>query len=135
MPKPPLEVSLTWTHDLAFTATSGPITVTLDGHTREGASPVQALAMALAGCMAIDLVDIVTKGRHRLRALSCSLVGERAAEPPHRFTSFVLRYRVQGDVPDAAVERAIALSREKYCSVWHTLRQDIPLDVGFTIAP
>lgn len=135
MPKPPIETTLTWTHDLAFAATSGPITLTLDGHTKEGASPVQALAMALAGCMAVDLVDIVVKGRHPLTGLTATLVAQRAEEPPRRFTRVTLHFVVTGAVPTGAVERAVELSREKYCSVWHSLRQDILFDVTFAIQP
>jgi uncharacterized OsmC-like protein len=44
-----------------------------------------------------------------------------------------LRFRIEGAVPEAAVERAIALSRDKYCSVWHSLRQDITLTTAFGI--
>jgi uncharacterized OsmC-like protein len=44
-----------------------------------------------------------------------------------------LRFAIHGDVPAGAVERAIALSREKYCSVWHSLRQDIELTTAFDI--
>jgi putative redox protein len=135
MPKPPIETTLTWTHDLAFTATSGPITLTIDGNTKEGASPVQALAMALAGCMAVDVVDIVVKGRHPLTGLTATLVAQRAEEPPRRFTHVTLRFLVTGAVPTGAVERAVQLSHEKYCSVWHSLRQDIPFDVTFAIQP
>ena len=69
--------------------------------------------MALAGCMAIDLADIVTKGRHPLTALEARITGERAPEPPRRFTHFTLHFVVTGDVPTHAIERAIQLSRDK----------------------
>lgn len=91
--------------------------------------------MALAGCMAIDVADIVIKGRHPLRALEAKISGERAQDPPRRFTRFTLHFVVTGDVPAHAVERAIQLSRDKYCSVWHSLRQDIDLNTSFEVAP
>ena len=61
------------------------------------------------------------------------LVGERANEEPRRFTAIKLHYTVTGEAPKPAVERAIELSKEKYCSVWHSMRQDIPFDVTFTV--
>jgi putative redox protein len=61
--------------------------------------------------------------------------GERAAEPPRRFTRFTLHFKVSGDVPNHVVERAIQLSRDKYCSVWHSLRADITLDTAFEVHP
>ncbi len=125
MPKPPTIADLRWTHDLVFEATSGTATITLDGNSREGASPVQTLAFSLAGCMSIDLAHILTKGRQPFRAIRSHIVAERAQEDPHRFVRVTLEFTVEGDVPLDAVERAIALSREKYCSVWHSLRQDI----------
>ena len=89
--------------------------------------------MALAGCMAIDLADIVTKGRHPLKALEARITGERAPDPPRRFTHFTLHFVVTGDVPAHAIERAIQLSRDKYCSVWHSLRDDMRLDTTYEV--
>jgi putative redox protein len=91
--------------------------------------------MGLAGCMGADIVNILRKGRHPLTAFRSELTGERAAEPPRRLLSAAMTFHVHGDVPHAAVERAIALSREKYCSVWHSLRQDIELTTSFDILP
>ena len=84
--------------------------------------------------MAIDVVDILTKGRLPLKAFTARLDGQRAAEPPRRLTAVRLHFKVRGDVPPDRVERAIALSREKYCSVWHSLRQDIDFQTSFEIA-
>lgn len=91
--------------------------------------------MALAGCMAIDVADIVIKGRHSLTALEVKLTGDRLDDPPRRFVHFTLHFNLTGVVPDHAVQRAIDLSRDKYCSVWHSLRQDIQLDTSFEVRP
>ena len=91
--------------------------------------------MALAGCMAIDVADIVIKGRHSLEALETKLVGHRRDDPPRHFVSFTLHFQVTGAVPAHAVERAIQLSRDKYCSVWHSLRQDLDLFTSFEVTP
>ena len=89
--------------------------------------------MALAGCMAIDVADIVSKGRHPFTAMEAAITGQRQEAPPRRFTSFTLHFTVTGSVPDQAVERAIALSRDKYCSVWHSLRDDIAFETSFEV--
>lgn len=83
--------------------------------------------------MAADVVDVLTKSRLPLRELRAKLVGERRPEPPRRLLAVKLHFVVGGDVPPDRVERAIALSREKYCSVWHSLRQDIDFQTSFEI--
>ena len=102
-----------------------------DGH--EALSPIQTLALALAGCMASDVITILQKGRLPLRGLTADLRAERAASEPRRFLSVDLRFEIVGDVPADRVERAIALSREKYCSVWHSMRQDIVFTTSFEV--
>jgi putative redox protein len=136
MPNPnpeSLTAELVWAGDLKFGATSGSTAIVMDGDSAAGPSPMQALAEALAGCMAIDVVMILTKGRHPLKGLRVSFSGERAPDPPRRFVNAALTFHVTGDVPVAAVERAIELSRQTYCSVWHSLRQDITLNTEFVI--
>ena len=122
-----MAAALSWSGDLKFTATSGEQTMTLDGHSTAGPSPVQTLAFSIAGCMAMDVVDILRKGRHEVRALDVAFNGERAQSPPHRFTAVTLTFTVHGDVPGDAIGRAIALSHEKYCSVSNSLRGDITI--------
>jgi putative redox protein len=135
MPKPPISATLQWIGGLRFTARTSRTEITLDSDSEAGPSPPEALAMALAGCMAIDVADIVVKGRHPLTALEASIVGQRADTQPHRFHAFTLHFQVTGAVPEAAVARAIQLSHDKYCSVWHSLRQDIQLDTTFEVRP
>jgi putative redox protein len=83
--------------------------------------------------MAMDLLHILRKGRHEFSALGAQLTGRRAPEDPRRFTDIDLHFTVTGNVPDAVVQRGIDLSRDKYCSVWHSMRQDIVLTVTFTV--
>jgi len=130
-PKAPTIADLTWLGDLKFSATIGQASMSFDSAGVDGVSPVQALAGALASCMSMDLAHVLTKGRHPLRALRAHLVGHRAQEDPHRFLRIDLHFTVEGGVPADAVQRAIALSRDKYCSVWHSMRQDIDFVVTF----
>src|SRR5262245_50948515 len=125
MTKPPLKAELVWSDGLQFRATAGSSATVVDGDGAAGPSPMQLAAFALAGCMAADVVAIVEKGRHSLTALRVSLTGERAPDPPRRFTRISIHFHVSGAVPSEAIERAITLSHEKYCSVWHSMRPDI----------
>ena len=133
MPKPPTIVNLRWIGDLKFEATSDRAALTIDSAGVAGPSPMQALGIALAGCMTTDVAHILGKGRHPLRALRSHLTADRAPETPHRFLRMALAITVEGDVPRDAVARAIDLSREKYCSVWHSMRQDIDFQVTFDV--
>ena len=131
--KPPVTAELVWTEGLQFGVTSGRIATVVDGHSTAGASPVQMLVISLAACMGMDVLDIVQKGRHPLTAFRTSIVAERQQQVPHRLTKASIHFHIHGAVPEAAVERAIALSRDKYCSVWQSLREDITLDTAYTI--
>lgn len=127
-------VELVWEHDLVFSGQSGDVAMTLDSESAAGPSPMQALAFALAGCMAMDVVHVIRKGRYGLRGLRADLSGTRATAEPRRFTAIALHYTVTGDVPAEKVAHAIELSKEKYCSVWHSMRQDIEFTVTSTVA-
>lgn len=133
MSKPPIHATLTWQGDLTFRAAIGERAIALDGRSVAGPSPPEALALALAGCMAIDVADILTKGRHPLAGLEAAITGERREESPRYFVRFTLHFVVSGAVPAAAVERAIALSHDKYCSVWHSLRSDTEFATTFEV--
>ena len=135
MSKPPTVVDLTWIGDLKFSGVSGSTSITIDGNSSAGPSPVQALAFALDGCMGADVVHILTKGRHPLRGLRAHMVAHRAQEDPHRFLKVEIQLDVEGAVPLEAVERAVALSHDKYCSVWHTLNHDIDFKVTCDVRP
>ena len=135
MAKAPTTLELVWTHDLIFEGHSGDATITLDSGGKAGPSPVQALALALAGCMGMDVVHILTKGRHELRGLKIAMTAERAQDNPHRVTAVAIEFTVAGAVPKDQIQRAIDLSHEKYCSVWHSMRQDIPITTRFSLAP
>lgn len=135
MTKPPITATLTWQGDLKFRAATPRAEIILDSASTAGPSPPEALAMSLAGCMAIDVADIITRGRHPLTSLEAIIVGDRRDDPPRHFIRFTLTFTVGGAVPEHAIQRAIDLSREKYCSVWHSLRQDIELDTRFEVRP
>ena len=131
--KAPTTLELVWEHDLVMNGRSGDATMVLDSAGKAGPSPVQALAFALAGCMGMDVVYILKKGRLDLQGLKLSLTAERAQEDPHRITAVTIDFTVTGDVPKDQIQRAIDLSHEKYCSVWHSMRQDIPFTTTLSV--
>jgi putative redox protein len=131
--KPPTTLELVWEHDLVLGGKAGDAKMTLDSASIEGPSPVQALGFALAGCMAMDVVHILKKGRHDLKGLKVELVAQRAETDPRRVTAVEMKYTITGDVPGEQIQRAIDLSRDKYCSVWHSMREDISFAATFTV--
>lgn len=131
MPVPPL--SLQWHGDFKFSNAAGFPPIQLDSGDPNVPSPMQALAYGLMGCMAMDVVLILQKGRHDLKALSVHFEGDRAETQPKRYTRIHVRFDVTGPVPEEVVDRAIKLSHEKYCSVSNSLRQDIDFTTSFTI--
>jgi putative redox protein len=129
-PKPPAVADLVWIGDLKFATSFKRTSMTIDGSSEAGPSPVDALVGAVAGCMSADVVYTLMRGRHDLRALRAHLVADRAPDNPHRIVRIQLHFTVEGGVPKDDVDRAIRLSHEKYCSVWHSMRQDIEFIVS-----
>ena len=82
-----------------------------------GPSPMQAVLMALCGCTSVDVVSILQKKRQGLTALRVSAEAQQAPAPPRVFTHIKLTYAVRGRLSRKAVEDAVALSKDKYCSV------------------
>jgi putative redox protein len=126
-------VDLEWTGDLRFQGRSGDAEILMDSPPKAGPSPVQTLGFGLAGCMAMDVASILQRGRLELKSMRAHLEAARLAEHPKRFVAVDLRFTLQGPIPPDRVERAIQLSRERYCSVWHSLNPDIEFKTSFEI--
>jgi len=126
-------LSLDWIGDLRFRNSAGSPPIELHSATPNVVSPMQALGYSVMACMAMDVAHMLQKGRQDLKAMSVKFDGERATDPPHRYTSIHLHFDVTGEMPSDAVARAIQLSHEKYCSVSNSLRPDIDFRTSFTI--
>lgn len=126
-----VDVELRWTEGSRLDVRTAGKETALDWD--HGPSPVQALVYALAACMASDVVIILEKARLPLRGLVTRATATRAASPPRRLLSVEIAFEVTGDLPPDRVERAIALSRETYCSVWHSLAKDIELRTRYAV--
>lgn len=129
---PDVAVKLSWTGEgLLFRGgAEGGVQIPIDGDSVAGPSPVQALALALAGCMAADVVDILQKMRVPLEALDVTVEGDRAREAPRRYTGIRLHFRAAGVPAESKgrLQHAVELSTEKYCSVLHSLRSDVVVE-------
>lgn len=135
-PKPEsMVLDLEWLGDNRLRGRSGAVEIVMDSPPVAGPSPVQALAFGLAGCMAMDVLAVIKRGRFELQGLTARLVAERAPSDPKRIVAVDLRFTLAGSIPDDRVLRAIQLSREKYCSVWHSMRPDIELTTSFEVVP
>jgi putative redox protein len=112
------EAKTIWTQDQRFdgTASSGH-TIVVDGDKAAGNSPMELVLIGLCGCTGYDVVSILQKKREPFTSLEVRARAERAADPPSVYTEIKLIYSVGGKVSRKAVEDAVRLSKEKYCSV------------------
>jgi putative redox protein len=133
MSGPTTHLSLEWRGGLTFENSDGHPAIRLASTEPGVSTPPQALAYATMACMGMDVVHVVQKGRHTLEALTVRIDADRAETHPRRFVSMRLHFDLAGEIPDQVVERAIALSRKTYCSVWNTLKEDVELTTSFTI--
>ena len=127
--KPVARVHVTWAGDQRFDAgrPGGP-TLRLDGRGETGQSPVDAVLSALAGCVSIDVVEILAKRRTPVQRLEVAVEGERFNGTPKRIVAVTLALTIDGAGIDALhAERAIDLALNKYCSVRESLSRDIPV--------
>jgi putative redox protein len=103
----------------------------IDGDSKAGSSPMELVLIGLCGCTAYDVVSILKKKREPFTSLEVFAEGDRAATPPTVYTAIRLVYRVTGKVSAKAMEDAVRLSEEKYCSVAAMLRKTA--DITYTI--
>ncbi len=99
-----------------------------------GVKPSDLLLIAVAACTAVDVVEILNKKRMPLTTLEINVNGEQDQDPPWTFRKIHLHFCVGGkNLTEKAVEQAITLSEEKYCSVAATLRATAEISVDFEI--
>ena len=118
-----MKAKITWLNGRVFVGESGSgHSVIMDGAPESGGRntgfrPMEMMLLGLGGCTAFDVVMILEKSREKVTGCEVSLEGERASEDPKIFTAVKIVYRLKGeDLKPVAVERAITLSEEKYCS-------------------
>ena len=147
----PMECTVTWTGGSGTRSNMGFVAETGSGHvlTMDGAPdparsengganlaprPMETVLAGTGGCTAYDVVLILKRGRHDVRGCSVKLTSERAATDPKVFTRIHMQFTVSGKgIPANAVERAIAMSHEKYCSASIMLGKTAEITTGFDL--
>jgi putative redox protein len=130
--------SVKWIGEEKFVATSPSghaITIDSDRASNKAPGPMELVLMALGACTATDVVSILKKKRQKLDSLEVICSGERAAEPPSVWVKLEILYRLRGTLEEAAVQRAIELSEQKYCSVSAMLQKTAKLTWRHEILP
>jgi putative redox protein len=114
-----VEAKAIWTDKDRFLgeANSGHALVLDAGELKTASTPMELVLIALCGCTASDVVGILRKKREPFSGLEVVALAERAGEHPKVYTRIKLIYRVRGKVSRKAMEDAVRLSKEKYCSV------------------
>ena len=108
----------TWLEKKKFSGVSDSgHTIIVDGEKAAGNSPMELILIGLCGCTGFDVASVLEKKREPFTSLEVRAEAERAPDPPSVYTQIKLIYRVGGKVSRKAVEDAIRLSKEKYCSV------------------
>jgi putative redox protein len=93
---------------------------------------MELVLMALCSCTAVDVVSILHKKREAFTSLTVSALAEQAPEAPRVFTHIHLTYHLGGKVTPKAAEDAVALSKNKYCSVSKMLEKAVAIDYEIT---
>jgi putative redox protein len=96
--------------------------------------PMEALLAGAGGCTAYDVVLILKRGRHDVHGCTVKLTSERADNDPKVFTQIHMHFKVTGNsIPESAVERAVAMSHEKYCSASIMLGKTAAITTSFVV--
>jgi putative redox protein len=127
-----IEARAIWTDNERYLgdATSGHALVMDTGEVKSAGTPMELVLIALCGCTASDVVGILRKKREPFTGLEVTAQGERADDFPKVYTAIKLTYRVRGKVRPKAVEDAIRLSKEKYCSVSAMLQKTAKIEIA-----
>ena len=134
------KITLEWKGNFRFEAKNpNGLTVNFDAPKKYGGdetapSPMETLLACLAGCTSFDVVNILKKKRQNISGYWVEVEGERRDEPPEVYTKIQIKYKIKGkNVSKEAVERAIQLSNEKYCSVGAMLKKTAEVTTSYEI--
>src|SRR5882762_10010678 len=115
-----VEAKINWIDGERFVASASSghaMVVDSDRGRNSAAGPMELVLIGLCGCTATDVVSILHKKREPFTALEVHAEADQAHEPPKVYTAIRLVYKVRGNVSKKAMEDAVRLSKEKYCSV------------------
>ena len=133
------KISLNWLNDLAFEADVNGHKIYVDatehgGGRNLGAKPKLLLLVALGGCTGMDVISILKKMRVEVDSFEVSVEGDTREEHPKTFTKMKVIYSFKGkDIPLDKAEKAVSLSRERYCSVYDIVKKVMEVDYEIRI--
>ncbi|OGW32114.1 MAG: hypothetical protein A2X59_02785 [Nitrospirae bacterium GWC2_42_7] len=129
------KATLKWDKDLIFSGrTQEGYEIDFDAHVQWGCKPTDSLLLSLAGCMGIDVVMFLQKMKMDFESFRMDINGERNATPPQFFKKIEMVLHIAGkDLNRKKIDRAVALSHEKYCSVYNSLRKDIDVSIKYIL--
>ena len=132
-----MDAKVTWEKDLQFIGVAGsgfPVTMDSNASVETGVSPVEMVALSLAGCTGMDVISILVKQRQEVTSFDVRIHADRASDYPKVFTSAVLEYVVVGHaIQETALRTAIGKSVQKYCPVHAMLKQAFPIELRYSI--
>jgi putative redox protein len=127
-----------WMGKEQFTAT-GPsghaVSFDSDRESNTAPGPMEMVLLSLGACTATDIVIILGKKRQKIESLEVVCSGERAAEPPRVWVKLEVLFRVRGTVEERALEHAMELTKEKYCSVAAMLKKTAEFTWRYELLP
>ena len=136
-----MQVTSKWLDNMCFVATteSGHSVVmegsAAEGGVKRGPSPMEMLLLGVAGCSSIDVVLIAEKQRQKVVDCQATVTAKRADDTPRVFTEIHIHFKVIGhDLKEAAIEKAVQMSAEKYCSASIMLGKAAKISHSFEIA-
>jgi putative redox protein len=130
-----MRATVTWKEHQQYDAESHSghhVALDADAAHKAGPGPMELVLMALCSCTAVDVVSILHKKREAFTSLTVSALAEQAPEAPRVFTHIHLSYHLGGKVTPKAAEDAVALSKNKYCSVSKMLEKAVTIDYEIT---
>jgi len=132
------QVTVTWLEKRQFVGTDSSrhsvVMSTQDAENATGCMPSELLLVALGGCAGVDLIGILQKQRQKVLGLRMNISGEQDAEPPWAFRRVHVEVVVEGEgLSGPAVERAISLAVDKYCSVASTIRSTAQITTSYRL--
>ncbi len=128
------KINLEWKDGMSFEADVAGYKIAIDsdpefGGQNKGPKPKALMMVALAGCTGMDLVSLMNKMRVNYDSLNIIIEGDLTEEHPKHYTKMKVIYEISGkDVDLKKVEKAVIMSKEKYCGVSYSYRQAMEID-------
>lgn len=96
--------------------------------------PMELLLVSLAGCSAIDVINIMNKQKQVIEDFQMEITGERIDGTPAPFKMIDVHFLIKGEIKPNRLNKAMQLTKDKYCSVLHTLRPDVEVIYRYTLS-